>query len=253
MCSSEDMELISRQNKSEHAVMNSIQSAFPRLGSNMTATLTFHASLDEVAKLLYKVISNVYHLNVTESDLSKFTEAITEISSGYALACHSPLEVRPTLDDIPKLMKEFAAAYNERKSLEIRFICGEMLCLNDILSAPEEQGRQRRQTNRENCSCPDGGISMYRSIVDPCQFFACLDEGDILQPIFIDFNPFRCLAFIIDTTGSMKDEINLATQVIKNFIGSQENRSCYFLVPFNDDGSGPGINESSKRTVIIMC
>ena len=241
-CRSEDLELILQQNKSEHAVMNSIQSVFPRLGS--TVTVTLHDSLAEVAKLLYEVFSGVYHLNVTKSGLSKFTEAITEISSGYAMACFSPLEVRPTVDDIPKLMKEFAAAYDQENSLEVRHICGQMLCFHDRLSTTEGQGRERRSTRSKNCSCPLDGIS--ESIVRTCEFFDCLDEGDKLKPIFLNFNPLRSLAFIIDTTGSMKDEISLATQVVRDFIGSQENNISYLLVPFNDNGSGPGINESSK-------
>ena len=232
-----------QQNKSEHAVMSSIQSVFPRFGS--TVTVTLHDSLAEVAKLLYEVFSSVYQLNVTKSGLSKFTEAITEISSGYALACFSPLEIRPTVDDIPKLMKEFAAAYDQENSLEVRHICGQMLCFHDQLSTTEGQGRERRNTRSENCSC-DG--RSFESIIRTCEFFDCLDEGDKLKPIFLNFNPLRSLAFIIDTTGSMKDEINLATQVVKDFIGSQENNISYLLVPFNDNGSGPGLNESSKSS-----
>ena len=195
--------------------------------------------------MLYEVFSSVYQLNVTKTGLSKFTEAITEISSGYALACFSPLEVRPTVDDIPRLMKEFAAAYDQENSLEVRHICGQMLCFHDRLSTTEEH-RERRNTRSKNCSCPLGGIS--ESIIRTCEFFDCLDEGDKLKPIFLNFNPLRSLAFIIDTTGSMKDEINLATQVVKDFIGSQENNISYLLVPFNDNGSGPGLNESSKSS-----
>ena len=122
-----------------------------------------------------------------------------------------------------------------------------MLCLNDQLAVSEQQGRKRRQRHcpeRENCVCPPSGIT--DAITCTCEFFECLDEGDRLKPMFLDFDSLSCLAFVIDTTGSMKDEINLAIEVIKDFLGSEEGNGCYLLVPFNDDGNGPG-PESSKK------
>ena len=257
-CSAEDFSLLILQEESEEAVMNTIQAVLPRLNSTMEEAYLpasskepggLHESFAEVSELFYDVISNVYQLNKTKSGLNKFIEAIGEISSGYALACSSPPEVRPSIDDIPRLMNEFRVAFDERDTLQIRFVCGQMLCLHDRLSASEEKDlvRERRQTScteRKDCTCPSGGISS--SIVCPCEFFACLDEDDKIKSLFTDANPFRCLAFVIDTTGSMKDEIELATEVVKDFIRSVEDEGCYLLVPFNDDGSGPGLNDESK-------
>ena len=188
-------------------------------------------SFAEVAELLYDVISNVYKLNRTKSGLNKFMEAIGEISSGYALACSSPPEVRPSIDDIPKLMNDFKVAYDEQNTLKICFICGKMLCLHDSLSASAKQGRKRRQSScaSSDSTCPSGGISP--DITCPYEYFACLDEDDMIKSIFTDVNPFRCLAFVIDTTGSMKDEIRLATEVVKDFMRSEEDEGCYLLVP----------------------
>ena len=255
-CSAADLELVTLQRESTNAVMMSIQSVFPRLSSTMEVKLHlsppreggFHASFSEVSKLLYEVIANVYALNGTKSGLNKFMEAISEISSGYTMACSGPPEMRPTFEDIPELMKEFTAAYEDENSLEIRFVYGQMLCLNDLLRAPEAQRLQRRHTHcpdRENCSCPEGGIT--EDISCPCEFFDCLDKGDRLKPLFLDFRYVNCLAFVVDTTGSMKDEVHLLTQIIKDFIGSEEDNICYFIIPFNDDGTGPGLNESSKN------
>ena len=257
-CSAEDFSLLILQEESEEAVINTIQSVLPRLNSTMEETFLqndpsreggLHESFAEVSELLYDVISNVYQLNKTKSGLNKFIEAIGEISSGYTLACSSPPEVRPSVDDIPRLMNEFRVAFEEHDTLQIRFVCGQMLCLHDRLSASEEQEllRERRQTRcpeDKDCTCPSGGISS--SIVCPCEFFACLDEDDKIESLFTDANPFRCLAFVIDTTGSMKDEIKFATEVVKDFIRSVEDKGCYLLVPFNDDGSGPGLNDESK-------
>ena len=243
-CSAEDLELVTLQKESQNAVVNTIQSVFPTVMDD-----TVNASVAEVSRELYEVISNRYEENITSSGFTKFMEAITEISSGYALACSGPPEARPTVEDIPKFMQEFAAAYEvgNSKLVEIRSIYGQMLCLNDQLAVSEQQGRKRRRSHcpePENCACPPEGIT--NAITCPCEFFRCLDEGDRLRPLFLDFVSLSCLAFVIDTTGSMKDEINLAIQVIKDFLGSEEGGGCYLLVPFNDDGTGPGL-ESSKN------
>ena len=253
-CSAKDLGLVTLQEESEDAVINTIQSVLPRLNSSMDEVSLvraggLHESFAEVSELLYDVISNVYQLNRTKSGLNKFMEAIGEISSGYALACSSLPEVRPSIDDIPRLMDGFRVAYDEQDTLQIRFICGQMLCLHDHLVS-EESTRERRQTScdsleRKDCTCPSGGIST--NIVCPCEFFDCLDEDDKIKSLFSDPNPFRCLAFVIDTTGSMKDEIKLATEVVKDFIRSVEDGGCYLLVPFNDDGSGPGLIDESKN------
>ena len=137
-CSAEDFSLVTLQEESEDAVINTIQSVLPRLNSTMDSRVGgLHESFAEVSELLYVVISNVYQLNRTESGLNKFVEAIGEISSGYALACSSPPEVRPGVNDIPRLMNEFRVAFDEQNTLQVRFICGQMLCLHDCLSAQE--------------------------------------------------------------------------------------------------------------------
>lgn len=252
-CMTEDLKLISQQKESQEAVVQSIKSVFSGLVDETANT----SSTTEVAKQLYESISNRFNESITNSGFTKFVEAVSEISSGYALACSGPPETRPSAEDIPKLMQEFAAAYEEGNSklLEIRSIYGQMLCLGDLLDLSQEVNRKRRQSScpeRQNCRCPSGGIS--DSIVCTCEFFDCLDEGDKLKPMFLDFESLSCLAFVIDTTGSMKDEVNLATDIIRGFLGSEEEGGCYLLVPFGDDGSGPG-SESSKnyyRNLLII-
>ena len=242
-CIAEDLELVTAQMESRDAVVKSVQSVFRDLVDN-----TSNATLPETSRDLYEAIADRFNETTTDSGFIKFTEAINEISSGYTLACSGPRETTPTADDIPRLAGEFAAAYEEGpdRVLEIRSIYGQMLCLDDLLRAPEEQNRERRQAPcpaRENCRCPPGGIS--DSIICSCEFFDCLDQGDVLMSLFLEMRSLSCLAFVIDTTGSMKDEVNLATEVIKDFLGSEEGNGCYLLVPFNDDGTGPG-PESSK-------
>lgn len=93
---------------------------------------------------------------------------------------------------------------------------------------------------RGDCTCPPDGISV--DITCTCEFFACLDVEDHLGPIF-GFSSLvqgPCLAFIVDTTGSMSAEITAIRRVIEEFLRSEEavnELRCYILVPFNDLGS----------------
>ena len=44
-----------------------------------------------------------------------------------------------------------------------------------------------------------------------------------------------CLAFAVDTTGSMGEEIEAAKEIIRNLSRSEEDSPvCYVLQPFND-------------------
>ena len=62
------------------------------------------------------------------------------------------------------------------------------------------------ELSRDECECPKGGIE-NGTFFCTCEFFECLDPGDYLKPIFgfVNINPKgdQCLAFVIDTTGSM--------------------------------------------------
>lgn len=137
--------------------------------------------------------------------------------------------------NIRTLVQSFNAAYGTRNSIELCDLFGKMLNIKD--QGRERSSIQRRQIGCDevDCECPRGGINSME-LLCPCQFFACLDEGRKLMPVFEGFEALECLAFVLDTTGSMKDEIDAVTQVIKDFISASEELGCYLLVPFNDDG-----------------
>ena len=59
----------------------------------------------------------------------------------------------------------------------------------------------------------------------------------------------QCLAFVVDTTGSMYNEIEAAQEVIQSFIRSEEELNvvgCYILMPFNDYGGTINASELPK-------
>ena len=168
-------------------------------------------------------------------------------------------DVRPGVDDVPRLVQEFRAALNttKRDLLKLRTIFGKMLCIKDEIKKLNSKGRKRRQVSipecggfgtgsdpvdcfdrkPEDCTCPPGGI-YGTCIVCSCEFFRCLDPEDDLKPILgFVAEEVQCLAFVVDTTASMSEEIAAAQEIIRSFIRSEEELNevgCYILMPFND-------------------
>lgn len=147
---------------------------------------------------------------------------------------------QPQSQNIRTLVQHFNSAYGTKNSIQLCDLFGKMLNIKDHSDGQRSRNIQRRDADgydcpEENCTCPHGGIKSTELLCS-CQFFACLDEGRNLMPVFEGFEGLECLAFVLDTTGSMKDEIDAALQVIKDFIASEE-IGCYLLVPFNDDGN----------------
>ena len=115
-----------------------------------------------------------------------------------------------------------------------------MMCLTE--KEHKERNRNRRDSHcpdREDCTWPESG---HFDCV--CEFFACLDPEDDIKPlmgflgIYVD-EGFPCLAFTVDTTGSMGTEIGTVKEVIRNFLSSEEHGpGCYVLQPFNDNARG---------------
>ncbi|CAJ1052976.1 von Willebrand factor A domain-containing protein 7 [Xyrichtys novacula] len=74
-------------------------------------------------------------------------------------------------------------------------------------------------------------------------------DNDFLRMMGIARSPV--VAFVIDTTGSMKDDIDEARSVVFEIIdskkGTQDEPSEYILVPFNDPDFGPMIRTSDPN------
>ena len=126
------------------------------------------------------------------------------------------------------------------------------MCLDSSVTNSSVPVRGRRQLGclpRDRCTCPPGGIT--GDIICPCEFFKCLDPDDVVKSILGFNTEEECLALAIDTTGSMSGEIDVAKEIILNFLKSEEEigiAGCYVLVPFNDIGPDDAIvPEESKN------
>lgn len=184
----------------------------------------------ELLDTLYNALAHGFQKNASKRGFNQFMEAVNEIA--VVVACAN-ISTEIDMDTVPELVREFRADLRDRsytKYQNLRSLYGRLLRIRNSLS--NDSSRHRRQSS---CECPPDGLN--GEIFHPCQFFDCLNPRDI-EPIF-GFTDFECLAFVVDTTGSMKDEIQFAAEIIKSFIGTEgllNEVGCYMFVPFNDVG-----------------
>ena len=191
----------------------------------------------------YSTLVERYGRKETETGFLGFVSAINEISIAQAEACSGPSPLR--VSDTARLVREYNAASTAKNVLLQRSTIGKLLCVDSRVTISPVPVRGRIDCpQRDRCTCPPGGIT--GELFCPCQFFECLDPGDVFN-LILGFNTDEeCLAFAIDTTGSMRNEINAAREIILNFLRSEEEigfLGCYVLVPFND----VGLPEESKN------
>ena len=199
----------------------------------------------------YSTLVERYGRKETETGFLGFVSAINEISIAQVEACSGPSPLR--VSDTARLVREYNAASTAKNVLLQRSTIGKLLCVDSRVTISPVPVRGRRQSSDcllpGPCTCPPGGIT--GELFCPCQFFKCLDPGDVFEPILGFDSDEECLAFAIDTTGSMRDQIGAAKEIILNFVRSEEEigtLGCYVLVPFNDVGPNDAIvPEESKN------
>ena len=89
------------------------------------------------------------------------------------------------------------------------------------------------------------GVPGLKKVEDPCygQILFCFHR-------MMGIARSSVVCFVIDTTGSMSDDIeearSVAYEIIDSKRGTQDEPSEYILVPFND----PGMNHSSSLILL---
>ena len=185
-------------------------------------------------KVAYRAIAKEFKVEVTDEGYGNFAEAVSVVAEAKEAACEGGGSVSAA--DVPRLAREYGTLKENipKNIAQLRDVFGRMLCISH-----QDGKRKRRESMHDcpNCTCPTNG--KFGNCV--CEFFACLDPNDDLKPILglyaIDpgYIGFPCLALVVDTTGSMQNEIEAAKVVIRNFLSSEEDGpGCYVLQPFND-------------------
>ena len=226
-----------------------VEDILQKIAPDLYSLISTGSSGDASSRLntAYTRLAERFEVRATRAGFTNFVEALTAISVAQAEACSRDLS-SVNSSTVADLVKAFDREFSlpDRDLDRLRSLFGELLCIDSagvyMRMYASMMWRGKRQAPGcppgTSCTCPAGGLG---SVVCSCQFFRCLDPDDHLKPIF-GFSPTltQCLAFVIDTTGSMSSEIATARRIILEFLQSEEEigiLGCYLLVPFNDNGS----------------
>ena len=178
---------------------------------------------------LYESVSVQLGINSTADGFVQFQEAVNEISTASSTECSKPVSERVTLESVTELTMEFSQLLDEGLVTEAREIYGKFLCLNSTLEEPAK--RKKRQGD---------DIDDKKALDD---FFNGLD-GEEFEVIFgfvvhIDNSQITIvrptLAFVVDDTGSMSEEIDSVRRLIYSFVRTERHIPlCYIYTTFND-------------------
>ena len=185
----------------------------------------------------FKTLVDILGVKPSEKNYNSFIRAMNEIAQ-----IHELCKEDKTAENIQKFADEIVSIFSGNSKIDvsnidisnIRELLGKLLC-------NAEKTRSKRQSDeKKNCECPPlGGIQNISSV---CEFYKCLNSRNLKSIFGFGLRNIKnpCLAFVVDTTGSMSEEIDAVQTIILEFVHAERefatSNGCYMLVPFNDVG-----------------
>ena len=169
----------------------------------------------------YKFLTDDFGMSVTPEGFDHFQEATSKIIAAKLVACSDPKERAASIDDISKLISKFTRHLDAKDMNQVYSIYGKLLCLLE-LSLKTDAAKIKRELSNAS---------------DPLEiFFDSLNATQVKTMFgYIGYKP--TLAFVVDDTGSMWEEIESVKKVIKSFIKTERTDThAYILTTFNDPG-----------------
>ena len=213
------------------AVQVNLRNVFSKILKNSTIA---NDSLSTIE--LYQQIATGVGLSTTLSGFVQFREAISEVA---VAKYHADLRIERntsvvTTEYISKLKENFMMSTAVKNTGMAREVFGEMICIGGLSSSADRKKRQVGVSNEIN------------------EFFDSLNATHA-STIF-GFDPVEgtrpSLAFVVDNTGSMSNEINAVTQIVKDFLKTERaDHRVYILTTFND----PGISYGHNLCFVVYC
>ena len=247
-CDNEQIAYVQRRETAYMDIINGIQ--------NVILQIPMQDSSNTSLTSLYSALSIVYNISESSEGMEDFTEAFDTIFDAYFTSCYGPIESRPTANDFPALVEEFLILLsNFSNILRVREIYGQLSCIGNYSS---NSRKKRDDTDELLASCGEetSTAAVYNCLNSSLQ--QCIFSlNGICTDAETDSEKGNCVGFVIDTTGSMSNEINDAQTVITSIVQSEANVDirCYVLVAFNDFGTTPEpyrIDYNSEYYVIYI-
>ena len=184
----------------------------------------------------YEIIAINLKVPVTLEGFDNFQEAINEITAATLAARSDYQRERVQVNDISGLVKNLTAFVDAKNMGLVHKIYGKLLYLQKLIS-DSDAAKIKRRTEVDHKSLPF--TNFHFSLLE--EFFDSLD-GHQLGTIFgipnvSNPNTKPTLAFAVDDTGSMFEEINSVKKLIYSFIKTERSEPhAYILTTFNDPG-----------------
>ena len=190
----------------------------------------------------FVTIAATVEIENTTENFVQFQNSINEISEASYEACYGSESNLVTLAETPVLIDKFTKAINDSNSVEARYIFGRLLCLRQKFQTDSTLVVKRQIDDDDDGNDDDGGgvgsgTGAYGVILD--MWFEDLSVEDLPILFFgnVGEDAVPTLAFVVDDTGSMGNEINAVKHLIKAIIKAEKSSAYYYiLVTFNDPG-----------------
>ena len=146
----------------------------------------------------------------------RFVSAMSDVSREHFKACYGPSSERVQATHVQSLIIQFNGLRNTTRVHELRAVFAKLLCIRD---------RNSRIGKRST-----SGLEDFFRDLSPIDFGDIFGFTETNQPV-----PTGSLAFAVDTTGSMSDEILSVRRIIRSFVRSEKQEPFYYvLAEFND-------------------
>ena len=203
---------LEKRTKAFEDVKNSIKKAVVLVGDDAG---------NKTDRELYEGVADKLNRSVTESDYIQYTVSVGEIAIAAIKYCETFDISRIAISDVITLIKAFRSKLADQKLYKAKKLYGSLLCINSRQSS-------KRSTPTELHTFFN---SLNGEVLDELLFSLGSDkEGNAVE---------YSLAFVVDDTGSMRDEINAVKRLIFGFIRTENKEPLvYILSTFNDPVEG---------------
>lgn len=223
-------EFVEERVEEAKSVQASVRSVFSKVLNDSTIANDSLSSME-----VYEHIATSVGIPATPTGFVQFQEAISEVTVAKVDACSTIDESNITKDYVSELTKHFIVLTDAKNVSLAREVYGKLLCIKDLL-LPGDKSRRKRQED------PIELLEAFFDSLDGTRVATIFGIG-----LFNEIPP--TLAFVVDTTGSMGDEINSVRTLIHSFIKTERSEPlAYILATFND----PGIEAKYMFVIIVL-
>ena len=170
-----------------------------------------------------KIAAKIKVKNTTENFV-QFQNAINEISEASYEACYGSNVSLVLLEETQELIKKFKKAVDDEKPMAARRFFGRLLCL-----------REKYHTNNTLVVKRDDDLAALNNWFDK---ISLTDFPVLFNFLELEITEIPALAFVVDDTGSMGDEINAVKDLIKAIVKAERDSPVFYILgTFNDPGT----------------